>query len=635
MASLFYFFRKPRVLPSVESNSPPAEGSATVSATKATSASPSSDSASPSIASVASMAMSAMSVTPSPPQRRFDDGRTPTGKRKTTPPESGRTAAAVAMRWKTLNKELDRGGQGQRACIPSRPAPTSTTANGVAATSRTWTSRFNPLRLVKTETVKVKRESEEEDAKYTSGAISLRYIPERTVEEDEEDTVMVLDRIVVTGSEASSDDEEIPDSEEELETDEEVYDDDDDSGSYAPKLSATIYPHPGPPQRVMSFKGSSLDAGVDQNGEAPNGEGYGGSDSDLEDEDDDDDDEVDENWDWLFEDEPPPPTDGNGATTMPDASDYYWSVDEDERAAYEEGVAAIEGYEDAWTADEKRLHRLLSLRGFHPLLPATWTRDFLGVPMYPSLFAPTDGNEYPDDEAIPVTITNYGSQFHATKALRALFDLQSRVSGLRQTGHNTVRIGAIIERELRRYITWAAADAGLDRCGPLAAMPNIAAKQFLVGRQEGKTQTTDKKTKKTKKRSLARQVQDYFGDWVARYRAYYASLPEYNVEDNDEEGDKGSRGRRHSRLRPPRLLYGFVIVQHAVMLLVVDAAGNRSSRHPRPRCLADFNLSLGDRWLDASLNVAIPVHVARAAQLRCRAGLVLPETNVDDVDEDA
>ncbi len=447
-------------------------------------------------------------------------------------------------------------------------------------------------------------------------------------EDDEEEENADLDSIVVTGTEASVDDNDDDGGEGDDEghkvdagktEDEEDDLRGDESSVDLPELSG----------QSMPFSNGSIDEGI------PTGRSdlsrayeYLEYSSGLDDEDSDD--GVDENWEWLFEEESLPAT-----SDAPDPWEY-WPIDEEELRAYQHGVASVEGYNE-WTADEQRLHRLLALRGFHPLLPASWAPDFLGVPMYPALFAPLEEDaarlSSASASSAPLVITNYGSQFRATKALRALFELQSRVSGLRHTGYNTARIGAIIERELRRYIAWAATDAGLDRCGPLAAMPNIAAKQFVVG-----------SGRKTKRHSLVREIQDYFGDWVTRYRAYYANLPEYEVEGGrmmkmspPRQGLRKSRGQKpqtHCRLHPPRLLYGFVIVQHLVMLMVVDAAANRSSRHPRPRCLADFNLSLGDRWLDASLNVAIPVHVARAAQLRCREGMILPGTRVDNVDED-
>ncbi|EPE06911.1 hypothetical protein F503_03338 [Ophiostoma piceae UAMH 11346] len=569
--------------------------------------------------SIESLAMS-NSITPdsvSPPRLDLDHDRTPTQKksrkRKTTLLDSEQTAEVAQKRRKIAATATRQNGQKVHNAPLATPQQRAGMDNTYTPpTNGSWISKFKRLSSsFRADPVLVKQEENDD--------VDMQDLPIKTVEKDSEADAAAEDSIVVTGHKNYPDEDD---------SGSDGNDDNDDSGLYMPE------------REKGSAKGQLRSAdNVDGQPAAPASEIDANDDDDNEyydsDEDEFDDhdetDAVEENWDWLFEDEPPAP---DTATAASDA----WPVDEEELAAYEEGVASVEGYENNWTADEKRLHRLLALRGFHPLLPGTWTRDFLGVPMYPYLFAPLDDET---QASRPVAISNYGSQFHATKALRALFDLQARVSGLRQTGHNTARIGAIIERELRRYITWAAADAGLDQCGPLAAMPNIAAKRFLVGADEkrGRSQGRGKKP-------LARRVQEFFGDWVARYRSYYATLPEYKVE--------GSNGKETQRLRPPRLLYGFVIVQHAVMLLVVDAASPESGgyekittrtalgpirrkrrRQPHPRCLADFNLSQGDRWLDASLNVAIPVHVARAAQMRCRAGLVLPSTRVDAVDDDA
>ncbi|CAK7565642.1 MAG: hypothetical protein SEPTF4163_003565 [Sporothrix epigloea] len=639
MTSLLYFFRNQRVLKSVENDKPIKQTPSPAVAVSDSQPSPET-SFLPSTSSLASVATTA---TPSPPPQRIkvkiekasdNDGPTPSSKRKASGPlESGRTPSFISKRWSTLNRPMDPGGLRQEARGIRQPVsvPDSASSTGASTKKSTWASRLNPLRLVK-----IKQE-EIDDVKTVDGLVVVArseydlVIARRNLEiPDSQDTV---DTEIATEADDEADgkeDEGLEDDKrmiEEAEDDceEEDADDGDDSGLYDPALSGNVYPDPGLPQRLQSLKGSSFDASASQT--AFDSDEYDSSDEShlIEEE------SVEENWDWLFEEEPIPETTKDNqrpAVTAPE-SDYYWSVTEDERTAYEEGIAAIKDY-STWTADEKRLHRLLSLRGFHPLLPATWMRDFLGVPMYPSLFSPIDDDTNFGDSTRPVTITNYGSQFHATKALRALFDLQSRVSGLRQTGHNTVRIGAIIERELQRYIAWATTDAGLDRYAPLVAMPNIKAKQFFVvpnEKQNGNGKRRGGRNGKAKKRSLARQVQDFFGNWVAQYRTYYAGLPEYAVEGGDN--------KQKRRLRPPRLLYGFVVVQHAVMLLVVDAASNRSSRHLRPRCLADFNLSLGDRWLDASLSVAIPVHVARAALLRCSQGLELPSTGLNNADEDA
>ncbi|OAA62414.1 hypothetical protein SPI_03954 [Niveomyces insectorum RCEF 264] len=598
MASrLWSFFRSPRPAPA-EANSPAISPSPSLSAgTPASSTS-----------------------SPVPTQSNGVSSK----KRQTSPPPSGRSAAAVAKRWRQLNT-----GAAEREA--------GTAAAGDEAERTNWTSRFSRLCVGRAESVDIKTEEAEDGSDE-----GLQAIPDGASNSSKHaDTIFMkgprgvamtdesgdgsVDMIDGTGETEDEDEGNDGDDDDENEDEDEIYDFD-DSGNYEPKSAGFLYPLPPALQgrtidtRSAGFKAGSLN--LDETDEvrahAPRGteterqpfvgSSYaqtptgGGSaaqnDDEASREEEKTDDEELEDWLHLFEE----------SDYDDDDEDSDWEVDEDERQAYTDGVAGIAGYA-GWTADEQRLHRLLSLRGFHPLLPAAWTGDFLGVPMYPSLFAPSDSHKR-------VVIGHYASQFRATKALRALFDLQNRVTCLRQTG-STAGIGAVIERELRRYIAWAAADGGLARCAPVAAMPNIRAKQFPRDTHH-----------------LARRVQTYFRAWAARYRAHYAQLPAYVTV--YEDATTATRGQQNAaparrRLRPPRLLYGFVIVQHMVMLLVLDAAHPRA----RPRCFADFNMSLGDRWLDASLNVAIPVHLARAAQLRSIRGLVLPAIEKDETDVDA
>ena len=139
---------------------------------------------------------------------------------------------------------------------------------------------------------------------------------------------------------------------------------------------------------------------------------------------------------------------------------------------------------------------------------------------------------------------------------------------LRQVGIQH-KIARTIEKELKRYIKWAMQDAGLDH---YEFMPNISIKRF--------------DSAKINKRNTARMIERYFHDWAVDYRAYYAEMP---------------------GVTPPRLLYGLVIIQHAVMLLTIDSARPKA----KARCFADFNIAQEDQWLDSSLNIAIPIHLAR------------------------
>lgn len=121
----------------------------------------------------------------------------------------------------------------------------------------------------------------------------------------------------------------------------------------------------------------------------------GGEPSDEDVEDDDDEEGDEEEDDYVTEDD--------DDDEEPEPSRSGWEVDEEELKIYEANKISIKGHE-RWTHDEVRLHKLLSLRGLHPLMPAAWSRDFLGVPIYPALFAPAGSDKQ-------VVIHNKSSQF--------------------------------------------------------------------------------------------------------------------------------------------------------------------------------------------------------------------------------
>ena len=175
--------------------------------------------------------------------------------------------------------------------------------------------------------------------------------------------------------------------------------------------------------------------------------------------------------------------------------------------------------------------------------------------------------------------------------MRNLFELQARIAGLRTIGV-TGKIAAIIEKEFNRYIQWAMKDAGLDR---YEYMSNLAVRRF--------------DNPNLGKRRLTRMLNDYLREWAASYRDYYAARP---------------------TIKPvPRLLYVLVIVQHAVLLFTLDSARPKA----RPRAFANFDMSQEEWWLDSSLNVAIPVHMARERLMRMIG--TLPEAKKSaDVDVD-
>ena len=83
--------------------------------------------------------------------------------------------------------------------------------------------------------------------------------------------------------------------------------------------------------------------------------------------------------------------------------DYSWPVDEKTDEGYKETLTDVPGY-DNWPVQMQRLHKLMSLKGKHPLMPLSWARDLADNPVWPDLFAPQDSDK-------AVLLHNNSSQF--------------------------------------------------------------------------------------------------------------------------------------------------------------------------------------------------------------------------------
>lgn len=102
-----------------------------------------------------------------------------------------------------------------------------------------------------------------------------------------------------------------------------------------------------------------------------------------------------------------------------------------------------------WERGEKELFFHLSYRGFEPLFPMNWMRDFRTMPL--SLYQQPDNPE-------PPLIQHYKlGEFRAIRELRELLELGKNVRDqvLSTPG---VKREAIIEKATNKYITWAIRD---------------------------------------------------------------------------------------------------------------------------------------------------------------------------------
>ncbi|KAF3767791.1 hypothetical protein M406DRAFT_69906 [Cryphonectria parasitica EP155] len=217
---------------------------------------------------------------------------------------------------------------------------------------------------------------------------------------------------------------------------------------------------------------------------------------------------------------------------------------------------------DNWPSDARRLYKLLYLRGLYPLMPSDWgawgLRDH---PVPYGLFMPVDS----DGKAL---IRAEKSDYHATKALRGLFELHTRIRAYRQGGQHD-KIAPLVSNEIGRYVCWAEKDANLfgthDYTSPVftVTFTNFHAAssgQIVVERCQ----------------SL---IRSYRAKWIQRGTNHY-----------------------------PRLITIFVVIQHIVLIFTADTDQD-NDEEPTP--FAELDVSKKTHWLDSSLAIAISVMLAR------------------------
>lgn len=105
-----------------------------------------------------------------------------------------------------------------------------------------------------------------------------------------------------------------------------------------------------------------------------------------------------------------------------------------------------------WERGEKELFFHLSYRGFEPLFPANWMRDFRTMPL--SLYY------QPDDEEPPLIQHRKLGEFRAIRELRELLELGKNVRDQALCSPGVRREG-IIEKATNKYIAWAIRDVGI------------------------------------------------------------------------------------------------------------------------------------------------------------------------------
>lgn len=287
----------------------------------------------------------------------------------------------------------------------------------------------------------------------------------------------------------------------------------------------------------------------------------------------------------------------------------------------------IKGYE-RWSPAQAKLHKLLALRGCWPMFEHSWALCFSIRNIYPTVFAPAGTRKR-------VAVTSRTNEFKTTRALGAVFDLSALVCSYCQSGIQE-KIGAVLKRALKRYIGWAAYDAGVE---DRAYVPTLQVYEFdprkWAARAKKATSTAATTGVEIKKEPasewedsdddgeidsdpISDEVERRLRRLAARHRDSLATA----------ESRRLPESMRAFREEPP-LLFAFVVVQHMVMVVSLDP----SRPDNEVVVFSELDMSLADQWLWNALAIALPVHMARDTLWERRGRLpVVERVEVEDPD---
>lgn len=146
--------------------------------------------------------------------------------------------------------------------------------------------------------------------------------------------------------------------------------------------------------------------------------------------------------------------------------------DEQKALRYAEAVGIPENSR-TWAEAEKDLYYRLAFRGFEPVVPANWANDFKTLPS--SLFSATGGEP-------PLIQCHLQREFRGIHALRSLFSMGTKIRDRALSGRK-LRPEPVLRGTVRKYISWALADVGLDP----QQRPNAIPVHSLVTMRRGET----------------------------------------------------------------------------------------------------------------------------------------------------
>ncbi|KAI9803412.1 MAG: hypothetical protein M1833_000931 [Piccolia ochrophora] len=239
---------------------------------------------------------------------------------------------------------------------------------------------------------------------------------------------------------------------------------------------------------------------------------------------------------------------------------------------------------EGWSRTERMLYRDMRMRGWVPLLPRHWEMDFLSLPSI--LFSA-------EDELVPIQAL-YGTDFHASHALKELFALPLNARGRLDAGRPAEKL---IRREIERYMKWAEEDGDYG-----TANKNFPPNIVLL--------TPSRKTHHLDRKALAESFEDRLNHKFAALATRHRRL--LHIRPSVEDAPPSSPASPQF-VRTPPTLFGAIIHRASVVFTTYNAALPETDRVIRPIARLDLTDSSQDVW--NGFGIALLVAAAREAAL--------------------
>ncbi|KAK4174184.1 hypothetical protein QBC36DRAFT_45326 [Triangularia setosa] len=270
---------------------------------------------------------------------------------------------------------------------------------------------------------------------------------------------------------------------------------------------------------------------------------------------------------------------------------------------YEEGLSRLEGSDD-WNADQKKVHKLIFLRGLHPMIPSNWRICFkmwgINQPHLDDVFTPSDSEKR-------VVIHAYKGIHAAGKALENLFYLSQYVTDYEELGLQD-KASALIVKAIRNYIKWSMKDASIN---PRKDLPIVLVHDYTA-QLLNQSSSRGNSIEVTDPESSAYDSDQEQDDEVSTYDGQVEDVMSRSIKKRLRA--LGKRWREvlldgNKFVAKPPTLYQFSVIQHMVMLSSYDPSSPKN-----PIIILDqFPMNDRGQWLWNALSIAIPVHLARDA----------------------